>query len=175
MSLQMPMNIPGAKAPSAKFSQLAVAGSATPAYRLDAARVAVQRGNGCDQIPPFRTFFTFVPASTTFPQNLMTRHAGERSKRHGRGESFMNMRLMSLPHTPQSLVFIFTHSGEGRKAPEFQQALPSRTDPGSRTFCSTDGEHEAPQKQGSRLSSMLSLIAPRHPPPSDVCTVLFHF
>ena len=62
---------------------------------------------------PFLTDFTPLPVSTTSPQNSCPGTQGKEVKGDAEGESFANMRLMSLPHRPQSLVFIFTHSGPG--------------------------------------------------------------
>ena len=90
------------------------AGGAAFAHRPDAARITVQRRDCGDQVALFSRVFTSEPTSTTSPQNSWPGTQGNEVKGIAVGESFMNMRLMSLPHTPQSLVFIFTHSGEGR-------------------------------------------------------------
>ena len=58
---------------------------------------------------PFLTFFTCAPTSTTFPQNSCPGTQGNEVNGIAEGESFMNMRLMSLPHTPQSFIFIFIY------------------------------------------------------------------
>jgi hypothetical protein len=62
---------------------------------------------------PVLQFSTSLPVSTISPQISCPGTQGKDVKGDAVGESFRKRRLMSLPQTPQSFVFIFTHSGEG--------------------------------------------------------------